>query len=84
MVLIAILRHGATTLRMRELTEVIGVDRRTERALEHAKVLFELATCLGNEACWIEAAADAEARGLPEDPFLEVGTVRMIMSSWGP
>ena len=28
-VLIAILRHGATALRMRELTEVIGVDRRT-------------------------------------------------------
>ena len=28
-VLIAILRHGATTLRVRELTEVIGVDRRT-------------------------------------------------------
>jgi hypothetical protein len=28
-VLIAVLRHGATTLRMRELTEVIGVDRRT-------------------------------------------------------
>jgi hypothetical protein len=27
--LIAILRHGATVLRMRELTEVIGVDRRT-------------------------------------------------------
>jgi hypothetical protein len=25
----AILRHGATALRMRELTEVIGVDRRT-------------------------------------------------------
>ena len=29
MVLIAVLRHGATALRMRELTEVIGVDRRT-------------------------------------------------------
>jgi hypothetical protein len=28
-VLIAVLRHGATALRMRELTEVIGVDRRT-------------------------------------------------------
>jgi hypothetical protein len=28
-VLIAILRHGATAPRMRELTEVIGVDRRT-------------------------------------------------------
>jgi len=28
-VLIAILRHGATARRMRELTEVIGVDRRT-------------------------------------------------------
>ena len=28
-VLIAILRHGATALRTRELTEVIGVDRRT-------------------------------------------------------
>src|SRR5271170_6066496 len=28
-VLIATLRHGATALRMRELTEVIGLDRRT-------------------------------------------------------
>ncbi len=28
-VLIAIMQHGATALRMRELTEVIGVDRRT-------------------------------------------------------
>ena len=29
MVLIAILRHGATARRMRELDQVIGVDRRT-------------------------------------------------------
>ena len=28
-VLIAIMQHGVTALRMRELTEVIGVDRRT-------------------------------------------------------
>jgi hypothetical protein len=28
-VVIAILRHGATARRMRELTELIGVDRRT-------------------------------------------------------
>ena len=41
-VLIAILRHGATALRMRELTEVIGVDRRTvERWRTHRDTILE-------------------------------------------
>jgi mono/diheme cytochrome c family protein len=35
-VLIAVLRHGATALRMRELTEVIGVDRKLREYVVHA------------------------------------------------
>jgi hypothetical protein len=64
------------------------------RALEHAKVLFELATCLGNEACWIEGASDAEARGFRKTVFLHrqasrpwywlVQVATMVMSSWEP
>ena len=58
------------------------------RVFEHWIVLFELATCLGNEACWIEGAADAEARGLPEDLFANPDRTAVVppggrvMSSW--